>query len=229
MLFRSDQALTLVVVNAVSVTTTALAQGTTNQAYSVTVAATGGSGTYTWTATGLPAGLSITSATGEISGTPTTAATSTVTVTVTDPSPPARTTSKSLSLVVALPLAVTTASVPAATQGTAYSTTLAATGGSGTRTWSVVSGSLPSGITLSTGGVLGGTATVSGSFTFTARVSDTGGRTADQSLTLAVVAPLVISTASLPQGTTIGAIARGKRSEVLPGAPRPHLPNPPVA
>jgi 5'-nucleotidase len=49
----------------------------------LTLAATGGTPPYTWTATGLPAGLAI-SSDGVISGTPTTAGTSTVTVTATD-------------------------------------------------------------------------------------------------------------------------------------------------
>jgi secreted trypsin-like serine protease len=50
----------------------------------VSNSATGGTAPYTWSATGLPAGLSISSSTGQITGTPTTAGTSTVTVTATD-------------------------------------------------------------------------------------------------------------------------------------------------
>ena len=53
-------------------------------AVSLPLTASGGTAPYTWTATGLPAGLSINSGTGTISGTPTTAATSTVAVTATD-------------------------------------------------------------------------------------------------------------------------------------------------
>ncbi|MBA8930353.1 kumamolisin [Kutzneria viridogrisea] len=51
---------------------------------SVTVKATGGTSPYTWSASGLPAGLSIASGTGVISGKPTNAGSSNVTVTATD-------------------------------------------------------------------------------------------------------------------------------------------------
>jgi Zn-dependent metalloprotease len=53
-------------------------------AVSLPNSASGGTAPYTWAATGLPAGLSISSSTGTISGTPTTAGTSNVTVTATD-------------------------------------------------------------------------------------------------------------------------------------------------
>ena len=61
--------------------------GTVGSAYAATkLAATGGTGKFTWSATGLPAGLSLASDTGTISGTPTTTTGSpfTVQVTVTD-------------------------------------------------------------------------------------------------------------------------------------------------
>ena len=64
-----------------------LPAGTLNAAYApITITASGGAPPYTWTATGLPSGLSITVATGVISGTPTTATGSpySVKVTVTD-------------------------------------------------------------------------------------------------------------------------------------------------
>ncbi len=57
--------------------------GTVGTATSLTLTASGGTGSYTWTATGLPPGLSIGSTTGTISGTPTTAGTYTVTATAT--------------------------------------------------------------------------------------------------------------------------------------------------
>ena len=62
-----------------------LPEATVRAAYTTTVDAYGGGGTYTWTATGLPAGLSINPTTGTISGYPSDTGTSLVTVTVTAP------------------------------------------------------------------------------------------------------------------------------------------------
>ena len=56
---------------------------TRNQATSFQLAASGGSGSYTWTSTALPAGLSL-APNGTISGTPTATGTTSVTATVTD-------------------------------------------------------------------------------------------------------------------------------------------------
>jgi len=72
--------------NTVTVTNPGSQAGTVGTAASLQIAATDSASgqTLTYGATGLPAGLSISSTTGLISGTPTTAATSTVTVTATD-------------------------------------------------------------------------------------------------------------------------------------------------
>jgi len=83
-----------------TITTTSLPDGETNATYSATLAASGGSGPYTWSITlgALPAGLSLNSSTGAISGRPTSAGTSSFTAKVTDSA--ARTATASLSITV---------------------------------------------------------------------------------------------------------------------------------
>jgi subtilisin family serine protease len=186
----------------VGVTTTSLPSGTQNAAYTATLAATGGATPYAWSiASGtLPAGLSLASSTGVISGTPTGTGTSNFTVLVTDAN--SATGSQALSLTVTGPLTVTTTSLPGGTQNTAYSTTLAATGGSSPYTWSIASGTLPAGLTLaSSTGVISGTPTGTGTTNLTAQVTDANSLTATQALNLTVVAPLTVTTTSLPGGT----------------------------
>ncbi|WP_436496299.1 S8 family serine peptidase [Actinokineospora sp. HUAS TT18] len=74
--------------------------GTVGTALTVTNSASGGTAPYSWSATGLPAGLSINATNGTISGTPTTAGTSNVTVTATDSSSPAKSGSASFSITI---------------------------------------------------------------------------------------------------------------------------------
>jgi hypothetical protein len=100
-------------------------------------------------------------------------------------------------------LTITTNSpLPNALVGLAYSQQLQATT-TESLTWSVISGSLPSGITLSSGGLLGGTPSTLGLFTFTVQVTNGGAQqVAAQTFRLQVLSTLVItSTATLPNGT----------------------------
>lgn len=71
------------------------------------------------------------------------------------------------------PVTVAPATVPGGTWNTAYATqNFSATGGSGAYTWSISSGALPAGLTLTPGGVLSGTPTSAGTFTFDIRATD---------------------------------------------------------
>lgn len=79
-----------------------------------------------------------------------------------------------LTLIVDPALVITTTTVPDATDNKAYSFQLQATGDVQPYTWSVASGALPTGVTLSSSGLLSGTPTVTGAFNFTAQVVDSG-------------------------------------------------------
>ena len=154
------QPLSLTVVAPMNVTTSSLPNGTQNTAYNTTLAATGGTTPYTWSISAgtLPTGLSLASNTGVISGTPTGTGTSNFTVQVTDVN--SLTAAQPLSLTVAGPVSVTTASLPNGTQNTAYNATLAVTGGTTPYSWSISSGTLPTGLSLaSSTGVISGTPT----------------------------------------------------------------------
>ena len=83
------------------------------------------------------------------------------------------------------PVAITTTSLPNGTAGTAYNQTIHASGGTGSLTFSST-GTLPPGLTLSTVGVLSGTPTTGGSYTFTVTAGDSSGNTASQTYTIII-------------------------------------------
>ncbi|HEV2246777.1 MAG TPA: putative Ig domain-containing protein [Terriglobia bacterium] len=197
--------LSLTVIAPPTVTTTSLPNATQNAAYSTTLTASGGTTPYSWSISSgtLPAGLSLASGTGVISGTPSATGTSNFTVTVTDAN--SITAAQPLSLVVNVaPLTVTTTSpLPSGTINAAYSTTLTATGGTTPYAWSISSGTLPSGLSLASAtGVISGTPTAGGTSNFTVKVTDANSLTATQPLSLTVAAtPPSVTTTSLPNGT----------------------------
>ncbi len=90
--------------------------------------------------------------------------------------------------------------LPVAVEGLAYSTQLEAINNDGPLTWSVVSGSLPTGLTLTSSGLLSGTTSAIGSYPLTVRVSD-GTSQFDRDYTLTVdpdLPPAIDSAADLP-------------------------------
>jgi len=84
------------------------------------------------------------------------------------------------------PLAVGTHTLPPAAVGLRYSTAVQAIAGTPPYTWSVSSGSLPLGLSLSPSGVISGSAQTTGSSTFTVSVEDSAGTAATRSFTLTV-------------------------------------------
>ena len=136
-----------------------------NIAYSQTLEASGGSGTYTtWSITSgaLPDGLSLGSLDGIISGTPTVANEYYFTVQVTDSN--GSTAIEDMSIYIsAVPSITTRLLCPTVWSNTSYSQILMATGGTGIYTWSITTGTLPAGITLDpNAGTINGTPTTAG-------------------------------------------------------------------
>lgn len=95
--------------------------------------------------------------------------------------------------VVASPIPlITTSSLPTATPNSSYNTTLAATGGVTPYTWSVISGTLPPGLALyPTTGLISGTATATGTWSFTVQVADASSQTTTRALSTTVVGCIV--------------------------------------
>src|ERR1035438_5167036 len=134
----------------ITIVTKTLPAGYVNSVYSQLLTATGGSGAgHSWSVTSgtLPKGITLVAASGLLQGTPTAVSSTTLTFKVKDSA--GNTASANLTLTIAPALAITTKSLPTGYVSSAYSATLAATGGtSNGYSWSVRTGSLPSGITL---------------------------------------------------------------------------------
>lgn len=191
------------------VTTSPLPNGVQGTAYSLQFQATGGITPYSWTLTGgtLPTGITLASS-GLLSGTPTANGSFSPVVQVADSCVATpQTASNTFSLTIAptpVPLSITTTSpLPSGTQGVAYSTSLAATGGTQPYFWSVISGSLPTGLSLASNGTISGTPTTIGVYAATIRVTDNVGATASGSFQITISCPslAITSSTTLPQGT----------------------------
>jgi putative Ig domain-containing protein/centrosomal CEP192-like protein/Ig-like domain-containing protein len=187
-----------------SISTTSLPPGTVSVAYSTTLQTTGGTTPNSWSisAGALPPGLSLSATTGVISGIPTQSGMFLFSVQVSDSA--GHTTQQSLSIQISSPLSFATASLPPGRVNVAYSTALQATGGTTPYSWSISSGALPAGLTLnSSTGAISGTPAGSGTFLFAAQVADAAGHTAQQPLSIQILAAPTIT--SQPTSRTITA------------------------
>ena len=184
------------------ITLGALPQGTAGVAYSAALQASL-AGNYQFISGNLPAWLSL-SANGNLSGTPPATGIFNFTVTVTGFSGVCQQTIPVSVTVVCPVVTLNPANLPSAEGGTPYSQQLAASPMSGNEVFSLTSGSLPQGLTLSPTGLLSGTTTQTGVFSF--RVSVTGfngqcGAFRDYQLAVSGCAPITLTPASLTNGT----------------------------
>jgi hypothetical protein len=189
--------LSITVSGGLSITTAAtLPNASVNVSYAQALTAAGGTPPYTWALAAesqMPKGLALSTA-GAITGTPTTVGTFQFTVTVTDSA--ANTASQQFTLIVG-GLAITTTALPGGKVGASYSQAFTATGGTPPYTYIVSVGKLPPGIMLSSAGILSGTPTTPGSYTFTIQVADSLSATATEQFTI-VITGLAITTSALP-------------------------------
>jgi hypothetical protein len=193
--------------------TPTLPSGVVGTAYSTTLSATGGTGTLTYAVnSGGPLslyGLSLNSATGVISGTPTQPTVATpgtpFTFKVTDSATvPVTTTTGSANLLVnPVTLAITSTTLPAGGVGSSYTTTMTSTGGTGTINWTM-SPTPVVGLTMSTAGVLSGTPTgaYSSAITITATDSATNQQQTKSITPTLTINPLINTTTVLSPGTS---------------------------
>ncbi len=195
----------------VVVTPTSAPAATTALAYSLNVTSSGGYGAVSYAASGgLPPGLALSPA-GVLSGSPTAGGSYSFTITATDSL--GFSGSQAYTLVVSDPVIAVTSpaagALPGGVGGAIYApVAFTGSGGQGTHTFALASGTLPAGLTLSTGGVLSGAPTVAGTFTFTVAARDSSPApgpfaSTPTSYTLEIAAPAITVTpaaGALPGG-----------------------------
>jgi hypothetical protein len=186
-----------------SITTTALPNGVVGSAYSMILAAAGGIPPYTWSVAegALPEGLTLNSA-GTISGAPTTAGVSSFVVQVQDAQLVRAT--RTFTITVLAAVKITTASpLPSGALGTAYAAQFTATGGTPPYLWTISDAGLPPGLNLDlSSGLLQGTPTQAGTFSFAVTATDWSSHKDTATFSITIAPSLSITTgATLPAGT----------------------------
>jgi hypothetical protein len=108
-----------------------------------------------------------------------------------------------------VPVTIAPATLPNGTVAAAYSQTLTASGGVAPYGFAITAGAVPTGLTLSPGGVLSGTPTAGGTFNFTIGATDTspspGPFVGSQAYTVVIAPPTIVLPATPLPGATLGA------------------------
>lgn len=182
-----------------NITSTLLLSATSGEAYSSRVMVTGGTAPYTFVKVygNLPGGLALDAATGAITGTPIGTGNYTFAIGVTDSASAYSEMEYTIDLVPTMQ--ITTASLPRGIQSTGYNSAIIASGGKPPYTYSITTGTLPSGLTLnSVSGSITGIASSAGTYNVTFAVTDSTGRKTSKSLTIKVDPSLLITNLQIP-------------------------------
>ncbi|MEK7833230.1 MAG: Ig domain-containing protein, partial [Acidobacteriota bacterium] len=187
-----------------SIAPATLSPGTVGAMYSQTFTLTGGSGAINWTisAGALPFGLSLDPGSGVLSGVPGAQGASSFTVKATVNATGCLV-EASYTLTINCPtITVSPTTINPGSLGIPYSQQFTQAGGAGTITWSLSSGSLPNGLTLSVSGLLSGTPVMSGSYPITVRATDGNQCFGEKAYTLqiGICAGIGIAPNTLPNG-----------------------------
>ena len=188
-----------------TITTTSLPNGAVNENYGPVQLTCTNCLNPIWSApaTALPPGISLSSG-GIVAGSPTTAGTFNFPVTVTSVSQESASssTTSTFSITINPALSITASTLPVANVSKPYSATVTGVGGTPPYTWSLTSANNDGVSIAPSTGVISGTPAAAGQFSLSVVLTDSTGANASRFFNLAVAAPLVITTASFPNGTT---------------------------
>jgi len=192
-----------------AIVTASLPDGTENIPYNQTLTAVNGTQPYTWTVSNgsLPRGLTLL-ASGAILGTPTADAIYNFTIQATDATRPnAATTTRAYTVKIARPLILTTDTLANGIIDSPYTAVFTTVGGIQPYIYSMTVGTLPPGLNLSPIGVLSGSPTTAGKYTFSIAVCDSSViyTAVVASFTVEINQPLTVPTPTLPS-TVIGSL-----------------------
>ena len=216
---QGSRSFPLTILASLTIVTTSIIDGSVGHSYFQAIQAVGGTPPFTFTGSGFPNGITITPG-GNISGTPSQAGTFPIEVDVTDAVK--HFASAQYMLTIATLPVITTTSLPPGLPGVAYSQTITATGGLSPYSFFVLptgtSNPLPPGITLAQSGLLAGTPTTPGAYSFTVQVVDSSQNSGTKTFQLTIGAAsqsFVVSPLSLQFSGPSGGDVPGQQNIVI--------------